>query len=200
MEHDGLFYLINGSREGFDPEHFDLNDPKGALLTFDARYTDIEELAPITSPDNTFADSVAVSAHANMERVFDYFLENHDRRGIADDGSEMISVVHVTEDGKSMENAYWNGVFIAYGDGGETFGPLASALDVAAHEMTHGIIERTVNLEYRFQSGALNESFADIFAAMVDDDDWSMGEDIADKGQRNLRDPHNGEEPGSQFW
>ena len=85
---------------------------------------------------------------------------------------------------RSMENAYWNGVFIAYGDGGEMFGPLASALDVAAHEMTHGIIERTVNLEYRFQSGALNESFADIFAAMVDDDDWSMGEDIANKARR----------------
>ena len=205
-ESDGLFYLIDGSREGTDPGHFDLDDPKGALLTLDARYTDVEELELVVSADNTFADPVAVSAHANMERVYEYFLENHGRRGIAGDGSEMISVIHVTEDGEPMQNAYWNGVLIAYGDGGDTFGPLAGSLDVAAHEMTHGIIERSVNLEYRFQSGALNESFADVFSAMVDDDDWLVGEDIVNEAVipsgalRDLRDPHNGDEPGGKVW
>ena len=84
--------------------------------------------------------------------------------------------------------------------------PLAGALDVAAHEMTHGIIEHTVGLEYSFQSGALNESFADIFGAMVDDDDWLMGEDISNKAyypsgaMRDLRDPHNGDAPGGHGW
>ena len=57
--------------------------------------------------------------------------------------------------------------------------PLARALDVAAHEMTHGVIAATVNLEYKFQSGALNESLADVFGAMVDRDDWKLGEDVA---------------------
>ena len=206
LEDDGVFYLIDGSREDFDAENFDLDNLDGALVTLDAHNTDTEKLELITSDDNTFADSVAVSAHANMERVYEYFLQNHDRRGIAGDGSAMISVVHVTEDGESMENAYWNGVLIAYGDGGEAVKPLAGALDVAAHEMTHGIIERTVNLEYRFQSGALNESFADIFGAMVDDDDWSIGEEIANEEYfpsgaiRDLRDPHNGEEAGYPGW
>ena len=208
LELDELFYLIDVSRTSLDYENLELEEltETGALLTLDALNTDVEKLEPITSADNEFADATAVSAHANMERVYEYFLENHDRRGIAGDGSSMISVVHVTEDGQPMENAYWNGVFIAYGDGGEVFSPLAGALDVAAHEMTHGIIEATVNLEYRFQSGALNESFADIFGVMVDDEDWLVGEDIVNEdyfasgAMRDLRDPHNGDTPGGPGW
>ena len=160
----------------------------------------------VVSTDNVFADAVAVSAHANMGRTYEYFLENHGRRGIVGDGTGTVSVVHVTESGESMENAYWNGVFMAYGDGGDAFSPLAGSLDVAAHEMTHGIIEHTVGLEYSFQSGALNESFADIFGAMVDDDDWLMGEDVVNQSHypsgamRDLRDPHNGDALGGHGW
>ena len=200
-EKDGLFCLIDGSREGFDSD-----TGNGALMTLNAGYTDLEKAEVIFSFDNTFTDPVAVSAHANMGRIYEYFLQNHGRRGIVGDGTEMISVVHVTEDGKSMENASWNGTFISYGDGGDAFKPFAGALDVAAHEMAHGIIEHTVNLEYRFQSGALNESFADIFGAMVDDEDWLIGEDITNKAYfpsgalRDLRDPHNGAGRGGNGW
>ncbi len=207
FEYDGWFYLIDGSRasEAFD-DVYDLYWSGEALQTLDAYYTDADTLEWIASADNTFADPVAVSAHANMGQVYEYFLENHERRGIVGDGTGLVSVVHVTEFGEPMENAYWNGVLMAYGDGGDAFSPFTGALDVAAHEMTHGIIEHTVNLEYRFQSGALNESFADIFGAMVDDDDWLMGEDIVSKeffpsgAMRNLRDPHNGDEPGGYDW
>ena len=206
LEDDGTFYLIDGSREGFDEVNYTVNEPEAALWTLDARYTDAETIENVTSDDNFFADPVAVSAHTNMERVYEYFLETHGRLGIAGDGTSTISVVHVTDGGESMENAYWNGVYMAYGDGGEAFSPLAASLDVAAHEMMHGIIERTVNLEYRFQSGALNESFADIFGAMIDDDDWQLGEDVVNKDYfpsgalRDLRDPHNGDEPGGYHW
>ena len=207
LEDNGLFYLIDGSRDSFDPDDYDIADPEGALRTLDARFTDVDSLENITSTNNVFEDVIAVAAHENMEYVYEYFLANHDRRGIDGNGSSMISVVHVTEEDKSsMENAYWNGVFMAYGDGGDALGPLAGALDVAAHEMTHGIIERTVNLEYRLQSGALNESFADIFAVMVDDDDWLLGEDIVNGDYfpsgalRDIQDPHNGDESGGWNW
>ena len=77
-----------------------------------------------------------------------------------------------------MDNAFWNGYEMFYGNGIEAFNsPLAKALDVAGHEMSHGVIQNTANLEYISQSGALNESFADIFGAMIDRDDWKMGED-----------------------
>jgi len=58
------------------------------------------------------------------------------------------------------------------------FTPLAGALDVGGHEMSHGVIQNTANLEYRNQSGAINESFADIFGVMIDRDDWKLAEDI----------------------
>ena len=198
-EEDGLFYLLDGSREGFDPE-----SGNGALETHDARFMDIKmDRYYVVSTDNVFTDPVAVSAHDNMARTYEYFLKNHGRRGIFPDGRSIHSVIHVTEDGEPVDNAFWNGVLMGFGDGRDKFKPLAGALDVAAHEMTHGIIEHTVNLEYRFQSGALNESFCDIFGAMVDDDDWLMGEDIVNKAyypsgaMRNLQNPHNG---GGYGW
>ena len=80
------------------------------MWTLAARYTDAETIENVTSDDNFFADPIAVSAHTNMERVYEYFRETHGRLGIAGDGTSTISVVHVTEDGESMENAYWNGV------------------------------------------------------------------------------------------
>ena len=201
-EIEGLFRLIDVTREGFDPE-----TGGGLLITLDAQFTDGDNVETVTSPDNVFTDPVAVSAHANIGKVYEYFLEKHGRKGIGGYGADMISLVHVTnKDGESMDNAFWNGIFVAYGDGGDVFSPLAGALDVAAHEMTHGIIEHTVGLEYRFQSGALNESFADIFGAMVDDEDWQVGEDIVNKAyypsgaMRDLRDPHNGDVPRGNGW
>jgi bacillolysin len=157
--------------------------------------------------NNSFDDAAAVSAHLNMATVYDYFLNTHGRDGINGAGGNMISVVHVPDaDGLPMDNAYWNGVFMAYGDGAEAFEPLSGGLDVAAHEMTHGIIQHTADLEYKSQSGALNESIADIFAAMVDSDDWLLGEDIVvaeffpSGALRSLEDPHNGATRGVRGW
>ena len=188
-EEDGVFFLVDGSREGFDPETW-----VGALLTLDTHFMDIEaDWYYVTSTDNLFTDSVAVSAHANMARVYEYFLKNHGRRGLDGEGSTMISVIHVTEDGEPMDNAFWNNPIAAFGDGGI---PDAAALDIVAHEMTHGIIEYTVGLEYRFQSGALNESFSDIFGAMIDDEDWLIGEDENPSGAlRGLQNPQDWGQP-----
>src|SRR5690625_565239 len=77
---------------------------------------------------------------------------------------------------------------MSYGDGdGILFHPLSAGLDVAAHEMTHGVVQHTAGLIYRNESGALNESFADIFGAMVDRDNWLIGEDIMADGSHALR-------------
>ncbi|HMP29690.1 MAG TPA: M4 family metallopeptidase, partial [Saprospiraceae bacterium] len=76
--------------------------------------------------------------------------------------------------------------------------PLARGLDVAGHEMSHGVVQSTANLVYQGESGALNESFADIFGAMIDRDDWLIGEDVVRRNAfpsgalRSLEDPHNG--------
>lgn len=192
------FYLIDGTRKGFNAKSSLPQDPRGALWTLDAANTDLAKVTQASSPGNTWSDPATVSAHFNMGRVYEYFFGTHGRSGIDGAGSTVISVVHVTEGGKKMDNAYWNGKCMAYGDGDKGFKPLARSLDVAAHEMTHGVIQNTVNLEYKFQSGALNESLADVFGIMVDRDDWLLGEDVVNSdvfpsgALRNMEDPHNG--------
>ena len=121
-------------------------------------------------------DRAAVDAHYNSEKVYEYFLNEHGRNSLDGKGMAIISKVHY---GNNYNNASWNGRWMTYGDGdGEFMISLSAGLDVAAHEMTHGVITNSANLVYRHQSGALNESFADVFGALVDDDDWEMGEDI----------------------
>ncbi|WP_455662111.1 M4 family metallopeptidase [Pradoshia sp.] len=121
-------------------------------------------------------DRAAVDAHYNSEKVYEYFLKEHGRNSLDGEGMAIISKVHY---GTNYNNASWNGRWMTYGDGdGEFMISLSAGLDVAAHEMTHGVISHSANLVYRNQSGALNESFADVFGALVDDSDWEMGEDI----------------------
>ena len=201
-QYQGVYYMVDASRPTWQADANDpVNKSKGGLVTLDARYKDLSSnttIYHVTSQNNQWSDPVAVSAHYNVGEVFDYYYNTHNRRGIDGDGGTVYSIIHVTYKGQAMENAYWNGKVMAYGDGGQAFKPLAGALDVAAHEMTHGVIERTVKLEYKFQSGALNESLADIFGAMVDRDDWQMGEDVVKAAAfpsgalRDLADPHNG--------
>ncbi|WP_163100186.1 M4 family metallopeptidase [Peribacillus alkalitolerans] len=121
-------------------------------------------------------DRAAVDAHYNSEKVYEYYLNEHGRNSLDGEGMAISSFVHF---GNNYNNAFWNGLWMTYGDGDGMFmTSLSAGLDVAAHEMTHGVISHSANLVYRNQSGALNESFADVFGALVDDSDWEMGEDI----------------------
>ncbi|MFH2056442.1 MAG: M4 family metallopeptidase [bacterium] len=209
-EEGGVYRLIDASREIWVADQSDpFDDPEGAIITYD-----LEGQTPqwgqfdwISSGDNTWSDATAVSAHYHSGRVYQYYYDTHGRLAIDGDGGSMISVIHVAEDnGAPMDNAYWNGRYVSWGDGRYYFTPLAGALDVAAHEFTHGLIDYTVQLEYQFQSGALNESFADVGGALVDDDDWLIGEDIIvpqyfpSGAMRDMADPHNGAEPGDFDW
>ncbi|WP_163971426.1 M4 family metallopeptidase [Oceanobacillus halotolerans] len=118
----------------------------------------------------------AVDAHYNSEKVYEYYLNEHDRNSLDDEGMAIVSRVNY---GDNYNNAFWDGRQMTYGNGDGSFMvPLSAGLDVAAHEMTHGVITNSANLVYRGQSGALNEAFADIFGALVDEDDWEVGEDI----------------------
>jgi len=193
------YYLIDGTRKSFDPHSSLPNSPKGALQTMTAGNTDLQKLSQITSNNNTWTDQSAVSAHYNMSKVYEYYLNSQNRNGIDGAGGTMIAAVHVTQGGQAMDNAYWDGKLMAYGDGNRVFKPLARALDVTGHEMTHGVIAATVNLDYKNQAGALNESLADVFGCLIEGNNWTMGEDVLiNKTQyptgalRDLADPHNG--------
>ncbi|SEM81663.1 M4 family metallopeptidase [Lihuaxuella thermophila] len=130
----------------------------------------------ISSTTNTFTDGAAVDAHAYAEKVYDYYKLVHGRNSYDGNGAAIVSSVHV---GRSWNNAAWIGTQMVYGDGdGMTFRPLSGDLDVVAHELTHAVTDTTADLIYQNESGALNESMSDIFAAMVDSDNWLIGEDV----------------------
>ncbi|MGA8845681.1 MAG: M4 family metallopeptidase [Nocardioides sp.] len=157
-----------------------------------------------SSPDASFGngtnsnrESAAVDAHYGGAVTFDYFKLVLGRNGIFGNGAGAPSRVHY---GSNYVNAFWDGSKMTYGDGnGTSFGPLVS-LDVAGHEMSHGVTQNTADLTYSGESGGLNEATSDIFGTMVefyaanpnDPADYFIGEefDLANgDGFRRMDDP-----------
>ena len=136
-----------------------------------------------TSPDNLFGngstssrESAAVDAQYGTNVTWDYYKNVHGRNGIFGNGSGSFNRVHY---GNGYVNAFWDGTKMTYGDGdGTSYGPLVS-LDVAGHEMSHGVTENSANLTYSGESGGLNESTSDIFGTLVE---FYAGETTDDPG------------------
>lgn len=201
---NGSYYLLNSSEAMYNA-----TTGEGIILTLDANNTSTSNLdfIYVTSLNNTWNQKAAISAHYNATRTYEYFKNTFDRNSINGLGGNILSFVNVAEeDGSSMENAFWNGKAVFYGNGGNYFKPLAGALDVAAHELGHGVVTNTANLEYYGQSGAINETYADIFGSMVDRDDWLIGEDVTKTtfspsgALRNMADPHNMGNSSNPYW
>jgi zinc metalloprotease ZmpA len=119
--------------------------------------------------NNTNADAATVGSEAlfGAAATWDYYAINHGRNGIFDDGQGALSRVHY---GRNYNNAFWSDSCkcMTYGDGdGSVFTPFVS-LDVAGHEMTHGVTSATADLTYSGESGGLNEAMSDIFGTMVE--------------------------------
>ena len=136
------------------------------------------------------AEDVAVNeAYDGAQSTYDFYKEVFQRDSVDDGGLELVSSVHFLTD---YDNAAWTGAQMVYGDGGGGMfqqGGMTRAIDVIGHELTHGVTDFTANLEYHKQSGALNESFSDVFGSLVkqfglgqtaEDADWLIGEGILD--------------------
>ncbi len=125
-----------------------------------------------TSPDNSFGngstssrESAAVDAQYGTNMTWDFYKATFGRNGIFGNGTGSYNRVHY---GNKYNNAFWDGTKMTYGDGdGTNYGPLTS-LDVAGHEMSHGVTENTAGLAYSGESGGLNEATSDIFGTMVE--------------------------------
>ena len=145
------------------------------------------------------AASAGVDAHYGAAKTWDYYKTVHGRNGIANDGKGAQTRVHYST---KYNNAYWSDscFCMTYGDGdGTQLRPLV-AIDVAGHEMSHGVTSRTAKLVYSGESGGLNESTSDIFGTAVefyagnssDPGDYLIGEKIMIGGKgylRNMMDP-----------
>ena len=126
--------------------------------------------------------SAAVDAHYGATTTFNYYKNVLGRNGIWNDGRGAPSRVHFAN---AMENAFWDGTQMSYGDGANNAHPLTE-IDVAGHEMSHGVTENTANLNYSGDAGGLNEATSDIFGTAVefyannpsDPGDYLIGEEI----------------------
>ncbi|QGZ51096.1 peptidase M4 [Streptomyces sp. QHH-9511] len=133
-------------------------------------------------------ETAGADAHYGAALTWDYYKNVHGRNGIRGDGVAPYSRVHY---GNAYVNAFWQDTCfcMTYGDGSANAKPLTS-IDVAAHEMTHGLTSNTARLVYSGESGGLNEATSDIFAAAVefhannaqDKGDYLVGEKIDIRG------------------
>ncbi|MCY1689604.1 M4 family metallopeptidase [Exiguobacterium sp. SL14] len=138
--------------------------------------------------DNVFNatyDRLAVSAHVNAAKTYDFYKNTYGRNSYDNAGARLNSTVHYST---NYNNAFWDGTKMVYGDGdGTTFVALSGALDVVAHELTHAVTEYTAGLVYQNESGAINEAVSDIMGTVAEytvgsNFDWLVGEDIYTPG------------------
>ncbi|MCT2592498.1 M4 family metallopeptidase [Streptomyces sp. N2-109] len=129
-----------------------------------AVFTDADDVWGNGLPSNV--QTAGVDAHYGAALTWDYYKDVHQRNGIRNDGVGATSNVHY---GNAYQNAFWQDscFCMTYGDGANNEHPLTS-IDVAAHEMTHGVTSNTARLVYSRESGGLNEATSDIFAAAVE--------------------------------
>jgi bacillolysin len=184
---------------------FEMVDPIRVTRTFDFGYAPYDPkakpaLPPVVSNPTTSwgqANPAAVTAHVNAATVHDFFETFLHRQGV--DGMQMSldSVVNCSDRNGSADfmQAYWTGERMLYGQVPDSTGNLRSLgryLEVVAHELFHGITQHTAKLEYQGESGALNESFSDIYGVIVanltlqgpdtSEWDWRLGSGLAPGG------------------
>ena len=137
-------------------------------------------LNPVTSPDAT-----AKQVFSETKSVEGFYSQVFGRNSIDDAGMTLISSIHY---GVRYNNAFWNGSQMTYGDGdGSIFLDFSKGNDVIGHELTHGVTQYSLQLNYTNEAGGLNESLSDCFGSMfrqweanqnVKQADWLIGKDI----------------------
>ncbi|MDQ0454149.1 M4 family metallopeptidase [Rhizobium paknamense] len=130
-------------------------------------------------------DADARTTFETTSGVARFFREIFDRNSINGNGMTILSSIHY---GEEYNNAFWNGTQMAYGDGdGQIFVAFCRGTDVVGHELTHGVTQYTLGLNYENQAGGLNESLSDVFGTIfkqwlrqetVTEADWLIGNEI----------------------
>ncbi|MFJ9948307.1 M4 family metallopeptidase [Kitasatospora sp. NPDC091207] len=153
---------------------------RATITTYDAAGRDLldfigglpADLRPAASPTADFPAATgtdgATDAHLNAGIVYDFYRDRLGREGLDGKGAPIVSLVAMTNDGAPIMNATWDGTMMSYGGGGPQYHSFAVALDIAGHEMTHGVIEHTAGLVNAGQTGAMNEALADYFGNAIE--------------------------------
>ena len=214
---------------------FILEDPARRIRTMTMKFKGVDcvplnmPVSSVASDSPTFDNAAAIVAHANAARVYDFYFSVLRRNSVDGNGMWLISLVDCLEGCSNLNpdnvfnNAYWSrsdnpleppehrAGMMMYGqsswpDG--KFHSFAESLDIVGHELTHGVTNYTCDLEYFVESGALNESYSDIFGTAISNAhfnsvsqwNWELGEELSsnNRGFRNMREPGlgNPKQPG----
>ncbi|MEO8823910.1 MAG: M4 family metallopeptidase [Ginsengibacter sp.] len=179
-------YVLNEIRNGVDVHTLNSH---GSSNLYDARdFLNTNTSFTDGNWTNFAQDQPALDAHWAEEKVLDFWKTVFNRNSLDNNGIRILGYVHFTPDGSLWNDAQWVGGtnynYMEYGDGDGFYYYPFTSLDIAAHEMGHGIDEFTANLTYSKESGALNEGFSDIWAASIENwaapskQTWVIGEDI----------------------
>ena len=167
-------------------------------MNHDATQSNLPGVLARSEGQGPVADADVNQAYDFAGLTYDYYAANHGRDSFDNAGGQLRSSVHF---GTNYQNAFWNGTQMVYGDG------FTAADDVVAHELTHAVTERSAGLLYYNQSGALNESYSDIFGETVDLTSgltgsdlpahrWLLAEDLSIGAIRNMMNPNAFGDPG----
>jgi len=154
------------------------------ITVYNCKHTQTLPGASITSPGAS-KDTTVKRAFGETTLVAQFYKQVFKRNSIDNAGMTMMSSVHY---GKNFNNAMWNGSQMVYGDGdGKLFVDFTNGNDVIGHELTHGVTQHTLQLNYQNDAGGLNESISDCFGSMFRQwqakqdsasADWLIGKDI----------------------
>ena len=175
----GSTYILSDVTRGNGVQTFNMK--KGTNYSNAVNFTDGDNNWTAAEYNNSNKDNGAFDAHWGAERTYDYFSTVLGRNSYDNLGATIKNYVHFDV---AYDNAYWNGSVMTYGDGSDTYFDILTSLDVTAHEIGHAVCEKTANLAYQRESGAMNEGFSDIWGASVEyfaapgKSTWLIGEDI----------------------
>lgn len=180
----GGFRLREAARGGGDGvQTYDMNEGTDYALAVDFTDADNNWTGPTPA-----IDRYAYDAHWGSEMTYDYFYLVHGRNSIDNNGFALVNYIHYDA---AFDNAFWDGQVMTYGDGsGGTFNEPLTTIDIAGHEVSHGLTTFTADLVYQDEPGGLNESFSDIFGVTIDNYArgttgtplWRMGEECTSSG------------------
>ena len=182
-------YRLRETGRGLGIETYNMNNGTNYGAATD--FTNTSTNWPATAPTQTGEDG-----HWGAEMTYDYFKNVHSRNSIDNAGYKLISYVHYSI---NYNNAFWNNLYMTYGDGDGTSFTDFTALDICGHEITHGLTKNTAGLGGggSGEPGALNEGFSDIFGTTIENFarpgnwDWKLGGEITPGGAglRNMSNP-----------
>ena len=193
-------YILRDSTRGNGV--FTLNGPDKDQ-SLDWEYEDFHDADNLWDNANNDFDEIAGDAHYCTSSFYDFLLDEFGWDGLDNNGLEMVSVVQVRN--RYYLNAFWDGEKVSIGNGTcDEYGPL-TVLDVIAHEFTHGLIDYSCDLLYQDESGALNESLADIFGKTLEykydreNFNWLIGNKFriedSEGGFRDMKNPNEINDP-----